>query len=241
MEIKICTKCGQEKPAMNDYFYNHKGHKLGLQSLCKICKQEDDRQYYVENKERLIEKARQWRLENKEHKAEQAKQFRTNNKERLAEISRQWYINNKKHVAEYQAKNKDAITKRNKQWILNNKEHVLKRGRIYWHDYIAKKKSLPSTLTINEWELIKKHFDNKCCYCGRESLLTQEHFLALNKGGEYSYSNIIPACKNCNSSKRDKSFFEWYPKYKHYSKKREQKILKFLNYKDNIQQLSLII
>mgnify|MGYP003489420683 CR=1 FL=1 len=77
---------------------------------------------------------------------------------------------------------------------------------------------------------IKLEFNNKCAYCGKEKPLSQEHFVALSKGGEFTINNIIPSCQNCNSSKRATDFFEWYPKFKHYSKKREQIILKFLNY-----------
>lgn len=55
--------------------------------------------------------------------------------------------------------------------------------------------------------------------------LTQDHFLPLSKGGEYTVNNIIPACKNCNCSKQDKDFSEWYSKQEFYRKERELKIL----------------
>ena len=104
----------------------------------------------------------------------------------------------------------------------------------------ARVKELPSTLTLGQWNTIKIAFDNRCCYCGKVKPLAQEHFIAVANKGEYSHNNIVPACKSCNSSKRDKDFFEWYSKFKFYSKTREQKILKYLGYKNNIQQLSFI-
>jgi hypothetical protein len=52
--------------------------------------------------------------------------------------------------------------------------------------------------------------------------------------------NIIPSCMKCNISKNNSDFFIWYPKQPSYSKSREKKILKYLGYKDKIQQLSLI-
>lgn len=91
-----------------------------------------------------------------------------------------------------------------------------------------------------QWEEIKKHFDYKCAYCGKDLPLAQEHFLALSKEGEYTLNNIIPSCKSCNSSKATKDFFKWYPNYKNYSKKRERAILKFLGYTDENQQLKII-
>ena len=105
----------------------------------------------------------------------------------------------------------------------------------------ARKRSLECNLTAKQWLDIKLQFDNKCAYCGKELPLAQEHFLALSKSGEYTVNNIICACKTCNSSKSNKDFFTWYPKYKYYSKKRERFILKFLNYKDGIQQITLAI
>lgn len=104
---------------------------------------------------------------------------------------------------------------------------------------IAKKRSLPFALVTKQWEQIKLYFNNTCCYCDKPLSLAQEHFIPLNKGGEYTTNNIIPSCLSCNSSKNDKDFFTWYPKYEHYSKKREKKILEFLNYKNGIQQLAL--
>ena len=106
---------------------------------------------------------------------------------------------------------------------------------------MALKRKLSSTLTLAQWENMKMHFNNKCAYCGKELPLAQEHFLALTKGGEYTVNNIIPSCKTCNSSKCNKDFFTWYPKYKYFSKKREKIILKFLNYKNEIQQLTFTI
>ena len=104
-----------------------------------------------------------------------------------------------------------------------------------------KKRQLAATLTLNQWEDIKNYFNNKCAYCGENTKLTQDHFTPISKGGEYTHNNIIPACGSCNSSKRNREFIEWYPKQKFYSKKREKAILKFLNYKGEVQQLAINI
>ncbi len=70
--------------------------------------------------------------------------------------------------------------------------------------------------------------------------LEQEHFVPISSNGPYTANNIIPACKSCNSSKRDSDFFSWYPKQPFYSKRREAKILRYLNYdNDGKQQASI--
>ena len=37
METKVCTKCGIEKPATNEYFYKSERGLYGLRSNCKEC------------------------------------------------------------------------------------------------------------------------------------------------------------------------------------------------------------
>lgn len=75
-------------------------------------------------------------------------------------------------------------------------------------------KQLWTTTTYRGWEnsaqQIKKYFNNRCAYCGKELPLQQDHFIALSKGGEYSKNNIVPSCQSCNGSKGAKEFETWY-------------------------------
>jgi 5-methylcytosine-specific restriction endonuclease McrA len=57
-----------------------------------------------------------------------------------------------------------------------------------------------------------------------------DHILPVSRGGGLSADNILPVCKPCNSSKRDKYFGEWYPKQSFYSKEREVEILNYLKF-----------
>ena len=153
-------------------------------------------------------------------------------------IIKKIYRENSKDVIQKQRDNyNERLVEHNRNWEINHREerHNIQQRRR------SKKRQLVSTLTIKQWDMIKKYFNNQCAYCGEELPLEQEHFLALTKCGEYTINNIICACKSCNSSKGNKDFFEWYPKYRYYSKKRENTILKFLNYKGKNQQLTLAI
>ena len=139
------------------------------------------------------------------------------------------------HYKNYHETHKDAGKIKKKEWKANNIERV----RIYRQRRRAKKRDLPYTLTIEQWEAITLHFNHRCAYCGKSEELTQDHFVAMSRNGEYTHNNIVPACKRCNFSKNDTSFFCWYPRQVFYSKKREAKILKFLHYQNGTQQLSL--
>lgn len=198
--------------------------------------------YALANKERLELHRKSYYLKNSDHSKEKSKEYVLANKEKISIYRKEYRIKNKEKICEYlrihYENNKEAIAKNNKQY---RKEHI-EAHRINNQRRKSLKKQLPSTLTEQQWANIKLHFNNSCAYCGKESILTQEHFIALSKGGEYSFNNIIPSCQSCNSSKGNKDFFIWYSKYKYYSSIRQVKILKYLNYdKNKIQQLALIV
>jgi hypothetical protein len=253
---KTCSKCKIEFPMTTKYFGIRKSSKDGFKSYCKKCENE-----YIESHKNPNIKSRpkpfykdkqlvkvcikcgevlpvtsEYFWENKKCKngfmnvckkckSQYTKQYKTNNKEKNSESCKKYYYENRekirKRLKEYRKKHPE---------VYNNNNQIRR----------ARELQLPSTLTLEQWEQIKQYFNNKCAYCGRELPLFREHFIALSKGGEYSKNNIVPSCRSCNSSKRDKDFFKWYPKHKFYSKTREQNILKFLNYKGNNQQLKII-
>jgi 5-methylcytosine-specific restriction endonuclease McrA len=137
-------------------------------------------------------------------------------------------------------KNNPEIVRTQRENCINkNKDKYREKIRYYSQKREALKRRLLADFNAEEWELCKKVFNNKCCYCNKKAELTQDHFIPLSKGGEYTKSNIVPACASCNSSKNKKDFFEWYPQQEFYDKKREQKILNYLNYQDGFQQIAM--
>lgn len=61
-----------------------------------------------------------------------------------------------------------------------------------------------------------------CAYCDADEKLTVDHFVALNNGGLHVASNLVGACKTCNSSKKDKPVEEWFKSQLFYSEQRWQ-------------------
>lgn len=110
MDIKKCTKCGEEKPL--EEFYNSKNGKFGKRSTCKICTNKDNasRSY-----------------------TEQKKAYYQENRELLLEKQKQNYSKDKKK--EYVEKNKEEIYKKNseyhKKWYADNKKNKLLKNKIY--------------------------------------------------------------------------------------------------------------
>lgn len=270
-ETKICTKCGIEKEATLKYFYKRSESEDGLRGNCIECFRKKVDKYADNNKELVASRKKQYADSHKIEISQYKKTYREDNKIKASQYSKIWRENNKEILIEqkheyydghkelwttrsklYNEEHKEEIAERNKMWRKENKGLDAEKHRQYaknnpeiyrinWQKRRAKKLLLLSTLTIEQWETIKDHFNNKCCYCGKELSLAQEHFIPLSKGGEYTLNNIIPCCKQCNSSKHNYDFFEWYPKQSYYNKKRETKILKFLNYQNSNQQLTITL
>lgn len=147
---------------------------------------------------------------------------------------------NKPYKRDFYKRNKESEKERVRIYGISHKEVI----NIKSHRYRARKKCLTSTLTNEQWNKIKLHFNNSCAYCGMteeehlEELgqqLHQEHFIPLSKGGHYAIYNIIPSCKSCNSRKSNIDFKEWYPTHECYNKEREEFIL---NHIDNYKELN---
>ena len=255
MKTKICKKCGIELDVK--MFYKRKASRDGFRHVCKKCMAEDDRlryeidrldinklekqkEYYKINK---IAIAKRGKIYNNNHKieiAERNKNYRSSHKAELAKYGKEYNQINKETIAKYQI----IYRKNNKEILIENALKYRSKNRdkcnVVGQRRRAIKKSLSCTLTTEQWVNVKQKFDNSCAYCGKKLKLQQEHFISISKGGEYTLNNIIPSCQKCNGSKNNKDFFEWYPKYKYFSKKRETKLLKYLNYSDQYQQLSIL-
>lgn len=233
MGMKVCSRCGVEKPVTE--FYKQKTGKDGLMGWCKVCTKQyrsDNKQHYqIINKAKyeyesdiLKEYQRKYNEEHKEERVKYAKKYKSVNTEKIISARQAYYD-----------KNKIQLSKYHKEWAKSNP--VL--AKTYGHKRRAKIRELPSTMTPESWNKALNYFGNKCCYCGKQLPLSQEHFIPVTKGGSYSEDNIIPACTSCNTSKRDRLFSDWYPKYKYYSKHREQAIINYLTQSHYGEQLTL--
>jgi len=51
-----------------------------------------------------------------------------------------------------------------------------------------------------------------CYYCGvalQPSTATMDHIVPISQGGQSTRGNVVPACKPCNTAKRDLTAMEW--------------------------------
>lgn len=61
-----------------------------------------------------------------------------------------------------------------------------------------------------EWQAVLEQFGGRCAYCGSEGADTRDHLRPLSGGGTDDISNIVPACRSCNSSKGNRTLAEWW-------------------------------
>jgi len=222
-----------------EYFQVRKLSKDGYRGECRECGVKFQKQYHLNNKKIIAERCKQYQKDNAEIIAEYQKKYHEQNFKIITEQRKHYYNVNSAVISEYQKQwrieNKEILSERKSKYGKENRE----QGRLRGQRYNAKKMQLEATLTLSQWKSIEMFFNNRCAYCGEEKPLAQEHFIPVNKGGEYTHNNILPSCKSCNCSKQDRDFFTWFKKQTFYSKAREQKILKYLSYKNGIQQLAL--
>ena len=129
-----------------------------------------------------------------------------------------------KEVVDYEVEN--ALLKR----ALGYKYEEITRERII--DTGQKKRHNNDVeLTQYEWNICLAYFEKSCAYCGvSTSDITKDHLDPLNNGGKLTFTNTVPACKSCNSSKKDNQWLFWYQKQKFYDKYRAKKIMDYINF-----------
>lgn len=210
MITKQCPVCKRILPATLDNFTKSKCGKHGLQSRCKECRSIAKKQYNSTHRESV---------------REGIKNYYKQNKEKIIEWNKQYAEERKGELKQYREDRKEHFKRKRIQYKMENPDY----NRLNCQRRRTRKNNLECTLTNEQWNECKKCFLNECCYCGKKDQLTQEHFIPLSKRGALTAYNIIPACSKCNSSKKDKDFYEWYHKTSFYSKNKEEKILRYIN------------
>jgi 5-methylcytosine-specific restriction endonuclease McrA len=243
----ICIQCQREQIKKyrkeNKDVISIKQKEYWIKNEAEI--KENRKKHYEKNKEKLKEYSRNYtKMYSEIIKIKRKKYTETNKlrqrKRRVEMTTKEKEYELSVHRIYYKA-NKEKILNWNKEYLKNYYKNNKEMYKKYWNKRRTLKKMLPNDFTIEQWKKCKQYFDYKCAYCGKESKLTQDHFIPLSKGGEYTINNIVCACVSCNASKQDRNFFDWYPMQEHYSKSRERKILNYLHYNPKTRYQQLII
>jgi hypothetical protein len=111
METKICKKCLVDKSLFD--FNKNKSSKDGLQDNCKVCVKEYKKQYYIDNKEKILEKSKEYYIENQKIIIDRVKIWGNNNKDKVEQYKKDYVERNRDFINSkmIQRKKDDPILK----------------------------------------------------------------------------------------------------------------------------------
>lgn len=196
---KVCRKCGEAKSL--DGFASHPTSRDRRQYNCRPCQSALAREWNVANRERVreIDRARYARNPEKRKAVQRAIKERDPDAYRAkvrAQSAAAYRRDPKKHMG-YSA-----------AWRAKHPERARELGKASLSNYLARRKRAVGTHTASERVELMESYRSLCAYClGRATCL--DHVTPLSRGGSNDVSNLVPACRSCNSSKRSRTLLEY--------------------------------
>ena len=126
----------------NENFYKREDDPESKEKM-----KEYQRNYYLENKDKLRDNKQKYRSQNKDKKKEYGREYSIQNKEKLKEYSQNYYN-----------KNKDKIKESFREYRIENKDKLNEYNRKYYNQNKEKKKELDREYRIQNKEKMKKYY-----------------------------------------------------------------------------------
>ncbi len=133
MKTKICPNCKEKKDI--NLFVKRAKAKDGFDCYCKECKNKKRRDYYKNNKKRVLEVEKKYYNKNKKKIKQKTKTYYEKNREKIIGKKKIEYQGKKEQKREYNRlyyiKNKTELNKKNKIRAEENKEKYKKAREKY--------------------------------------------------------------------------------------------------------------
>jgi 5-methylcytosine-specific restriction endonuclease McrA len=142
--------------------------------------------------------------------------YRASHKKQRCEIGRKWAAANpeKRRAthARYNAAHREERRESDRRRRLANAEKLraaasryrlahLEEYRLASSRRRARESGSGGKLSKSEWLAILTAWNGLCAYCGAPGT-SIDHLIPIARGGKHDKSNVVPACKPCNSRKR---------------------------------------
>lgn len=135
--------------------------------------------------------------------------WRKRNRAATRAAKRAWYEKNRDHAIAYAKQYAKDNPDRRQAWMDANRATVRqwsqrRRARLRENGvYLVSARDLDRLMRVH---------GSACVYCAvplSDKTLTWDHVIPIARGGCHSVGNLVPACKSCNSSKRDRTVMEF--------------------------------
>lgn len=177
-----------------------------MRKVCMRCKIEKDISEFSKHKN-TKDGLQSWcKICNKSN----CKQYRVNNRDKVIEYKKQYYKNNRDKVIGYQKKycenNREKCLEYKRNWRINNPHKTI-------NYHVLARAGITDKITKEDYDSIIESSGGVCFYCGRDDVdMTIDHWVPLSRGGDHCVSNMVCACRSCNSSKGFRLYrYEWTP------------------------------
>lgn len=183
---KKCKKCRKTKSL--DKFVKNKSCTDGTEGTCLECArtlQKSNPKYAEQHRE----SARKWEIAHREQRRQIERNRYAKNSPEITETKKKWRQDNPEKVKE--------IRKRTYE---NNKEKSFIRAH--------KRRTLIGNATAEDIKELKSSY-GFCVYCNKKVKLEIDHIKPITLGGTNDVENLVPVCRSCNSSKRNKTLLSW--------------------------------
>lgn len=215
-ESKLCFKCGETKAL--EQFSKNRNTKDGLQTQCKACNQA----YQQANRERISARDKARRLVDGDKMRAQSRANWAKHRDKRIQYLRNRYAEKRDEYIAYNKARYPLIAERKranaKAWREANLERykaTLDKWRaenLDKHNENARRRRArlrdAKTGLVTDKDL-KRLLSASCAYCGANEDITIDHVVPLARGGDHTIGNFLPACKSCNSRKKDSFITEW--------------------------------
>jgi 5-methylcytosine-specific restriction endonuclease McrA len=173
-------------------------------------KKEYARKYYIANRERLLEWQHQYEINHIDEKKEYLHKYYVSHFDVYKERRKNWILahpeREKENTHRWNINNPEKIKKYDRKWAASHPDKIIEKSN---RRRARKAAASGSGITAKQERQLKEEYSHRCAYCGKQKPLALDHVVPLSRGGAHDISNVVPACKSCNSSKHNKSLLIW--------------------------------
>lgn len=115
-------------------------------------------------------------------------------------FAKKWYHQNKERIKSLQDKRRDEIREYNRKYSAENPIKMRHKAKVRR----ARLAGAKGHHSHEQWIARFNYFGRSCLYCGcalTDETVTKDHQIPISRGGSEWPSNLVPACRPCNSKK----------------------------------------